>query len=247
MPPSLVVIMSQLKLTRALSYCSYEEMPNNVSDITHVLARFGSNTNLTVVKDNDLRLRMGDGDESDHHDPNCPERSVDIIFFCAETDCGTNPQSGGLGSPVFVDEFKKCEYVFVWNTCAACPVGHPARENCGRARRSAGASAPGAISTMSPGGVLLITVAVLFSVYLVAGFAYNRFVNGERGLNQIPHYEFWSGFFNNVSAAPGAIAGLFIGKPKPSSISQNFNSGLLDDEDDEDELEDAEDKSYSYD
>lgn len=50
--------------------------------------RFGRSTNLTVVKDNDLRLSMGDGDESDHHDPDCPERKVDIIFFCADSCSG---------------------------------------------------------------------------------------------------------------------------------------------------------------
>jgi hypothetical protein len=237
------------QLTFPLIVDRYEEMSQNITAGAHVLARFGPNTNLTVVKDNDLRLSMGDGDESDNHDPNCPERKVDIIFFCSDTACDASPENGGLGSPVFVDEFKKCEYVFVWNTCAACPIGHPARDNCGgsSSRRMVGAGASGAISTMSPGGVLLITVAVIFSVYLVGGFAYNRLVHGERGLNQIPNFEFWGNAFNNIAAAPGAIAGLFIAKPKPSSISQNFHSGLLDDDEDEDDLEDAEDKSYSYD
>jgi len=215
---------------------AYEEQTHNETGVSHVLARFGAKTTLSVVKDNDLRLRMADGDESDYHDPNCPERKVDIILMCSNADC-----SGGtsLGTPAFIDEFKKCEYVFVWNTCAACPIGHPARANCG-------GSAPVAsrgyaiVTSMSPSGALLVTVAVLFSIYLIVGFSYNRFVNGERGLNQVPNYEFWSSCFNNVAAAPGAIGSMVVGKPKPNSFSHNnFHPGLLDDEDDEDELEDA--------
>jgi hypothetical protein len=66
---------------------------------THVLARYGRSTNLTVVKDNDLRLSMGDGDESDHHDPDCPERKVDIIFFCADSCGGGSPNGCVLHPP----------------------------------------------------------------------------------------------------------------------------------------------------
>eukprot|EP00038_Savillea_parva_P029641 m.72422 g.72422 ORF g.72422 m.72422 type:complete len:396 (-) comp8782_c1_seq1:3137-4324(-) len=215
---------------------AFEEQTHNESGITHVLARFGPKTNLTVVKDNDLRLNMADGDESDYHDPNCPERKVDIILMCSDADCSGNT---ALQSPAFIDEFKKCEYVFVWNTCAACPIGHPARTACGSDAPVATGLGHAIVASMTPSGALLVTVAVLFSVYIVVGFSYNRFVNGERGLNQVPHYEFWSSCFNNVAAGPGALSKMLIGKPKPSSISQNFHPGLLDDEDDEDELEDA--------
>jgi len=53
---------------------------------------------------------------------------------------------------------------------------------------------PGGKSKISPGSVILILFFVLIVVYLAAGIAYNALKNGERGLQMIPQYEFWSQF-----------------------------------------------------
>jgi hypothetical protein len=37
---------------------------------------------------------------------------------------------------------------------------------------------------------------ILFSVYLVLGFLYQRFVAGAKGLEQIPNYGMWKSFGN---------------------------------------------------
>lgn len=49
----------------------------------------------------------------------------------------------GLGTPIFLEEIEEIddnhfyEYMFIWNTCAACPMGSPARERCGTGRKAA--------------------------------------------------------------------------------------------------------------
>jgi hypothetical protein len=53
---------------------------------------------------------------------------------------------------------------------------------------------PGGKSKISAGSVMLILFFVLVVVYLAAGIAYNALKNGERGLQMIPQYEFWSQF-----------------------------------------------------
>jgi hypothetical protein len=59
---------------------TWQPPPNQ--DKSHVLARFSSSTNISVVKDGDVRISMGDGDASDWNDPDCPERKVDVVFVC---------------------------------------------------------------------------------------------------------------------------------------------------------------------
>lgn len=81
-----------------------------------------------------------------------------IMFFCDEP-----TKDDPLGTPYFVDEFKTCEYVFVWNTCAACPLGHPYREkNCGEGANwePEGTGLFSGSGVTSPGTALLITVLV---------------------------------------------------------------------------------------
>eukprot|EP00041_Stephanoeca_diplocostata_P018349 m.383810 g.383810 ORF g.383810 m.383810 type:complete len:408 (-) comp20984_c0_seq3:209-1432(-) len=226
---------------------AYEEAPNNGTGTSHVLGRL-ENSQLISLKDDDLRMQLPDGDPSDHGDAECPARSVDIIFFCQDASCGPAASNNGLGSPVFLDEFVKCKYVFVWNTCAACPLGHPSRENCGGDMQSyctkenpCGADTSSV--SASPGTVIVITVAAFVGVYLVVGVMYNRFVNGARGVEQLPNYSFWGSLCSNIASGPGGLVRMARGR-KVNKISQNFHGGLLDDDDDEEDLEDAEDRQY---
>jgi insulin-like growth factor 2 receptor len=65
-----------------------------------------------TVNNGTLTMLMDDGVK-------CPDgtpRSTKIIFTC-----GTR-----TGSPVFLTEQGKCQYVFTWTTSAACPLGQPA-------------------------------------------------------------------------------------------------------------------------
>jgi hypothetical protein len=213
---------------------------------THTLGKF-ANTSLSSVHAGDLRMIMPGGVGSTHETEACPQRQTLIIFFCDE------PSRDGdrLGKPYFVDEFNTCEYVFVWNSCAACPLGHPSREtNC-----NAGAewveTAPasgffgGGMDTMSPGSALLITLLICVGLYLLVGTAYNRLILGERGVNQLPNYNFWAGACGSIAAAPGYLYGVVAGRPKMNTYSdQSRFAGLIDDSDDDEVDADAENHEY---
>jgi hypothetical protein len=54
----------------------------------------------------------------------------------------------------------------------------------------------------------LTPATVLFLLQLVGGVAYNRFVRGEKGVNQIPGHEFWSFVVSRVASAPDSVAAL---------------------------------------
>jgi len=59
---------------------------------------------------------------------------------------------------------------------------------------ASGCGKPGGKNKMSGGGVFLILLTVGIVVYLGVGMAYNAFMHGERGIQMIPQFEFWSQF-----------------------------------------------------
>lgn len=42
-------------------------------------------------------------------------------------------------------------------------------------------------------------IAAFVGVYLVVGVMYNRFVNGARGVEQLPNYSFWGSLCSNIA------------------------------------------------
>lgn len=219
--------------------------PDGDTDGAHVLGRF-ANTSLTSVHDGDLRMIMPGGQGANHSAEVCPQRQTLIIFFCDEPS-RENP----LGAPFFVDEFNTCEYVFVWNSCAACPLGHKFREkNCGVAVWEDEVDAGtgffgGRMNTMSPGSALLITLSICFGLYLVIGTAYNRLIVGERGVKQLPNFDFWAATCRSIARAPGYLYGVVAGRPQMNKFSdQSRFAGLIDDSDEEEVDDDAENHEY---
>lgn len=224
----------------------YEEVIQNEAEGNpHVMGKF-ENTTLVSIHEGDLRMVMPDGIGSNHNTSNeqCPHRETVIMFFCDQP----TTEKNALGSPVFVDEFNTCQYVFVWNSCAACPLGHKWRDpsvcNANPLVESSDDGTSICISIMSPVSALFITLGVCIGIYLVLGISYNRLILGARGFEQLPNYKFWSATCTNICAAPAYIGKAIGGKPKVNSYSVH-NGGLLDDSDDDDVDDDAENHEYS--
>ena len=129
-------------------------------------------------------------------DSTCADgRRVTILMFCSNE---------GLGEPVFVQEGTSgslCEYFFAWNSCAACPLGDPARAKC--PARWGACSSTGSTSSLSGGSVFAIVLFTLIVVYLAVGVAYKRFVTGAKGVDQIPHVDMWCTCLENVTVRWG--------------------------------------------
>lgn len=64
----------------------------------------------------------------------------------------------------------ECYYLFELNNDAACTVKP---------------------KHLSPGSIMLIILIVVGSIYITLGFLYQRFMVGAKGMEQIPHYNFW--------------------------------------------------------
>jgi len=106
-------------------------------------------------------MRFNDGDM-------CPgvssdRVSSDIYFICDET--------VGEGTPRLVSSKDNCQYLFNWKTSAAC-------------EKKSSLNAGG----LSGVGIACIVLLGVVVVYLVAGLAFNRFVRGQKGVAQIPHF-----------------------------------------------------------
>jgi len=97
------------------------------------------------------------------HTGGIQSRMMQIDFICDE--------SAGPGTPTFLTENERKDYIFRWKTQYACPVNAP--------------------SGLSLGSILLITVACLAVVYLVSGILYNKYKKGLSGLELLPNVEFW--------------------------------------------------------
>jgi len=67
-----------------------------------------------------------------------------------------------------------CQYLFKWNTAAACEGLTIEEEDKGT----------------SGGLIAFIVIISLMATYLIVGVLYNRFVKGEKGVHQIPHFAF---------------------------------------------------------
>ncbi|EGD76269.1 hypothetical protein PTSG_00972 [Salpingoeca rosetta] len=138
---------------------------------THYLGGVLTEARITSLADSDLRYIMGMGDA----------RQTTIFFFCANV---------GLSHPVFAAESissTQSDYYFVWNTCAACPIGSIERTHCGEKPFSPCKFLGIDTANTSPVSILFITVFALVFAYFLFGFVFNRVVRGESGADAIPH------------------------------------------------------------
>lgn len=90
--------------------------------------------------------------------------------------CKSDASSGEL---VMLEEQKNktgdCYYLFELEHSAVCPI------------KSGG---------LSVGSIIVIIFLLLASLYVIAGFIYQRFIAGAKGMEQIPNYSFWKDFGN---------------------------------------------------
>jgi hypothetical protein len=100
---------------------------------------------------------------------------------------------------------------------------------------------------MSPGSTLIIIFMVVVMIYCVGGCFFNRFVQGAKGVDQIPHFEWWVSCCDAAASGPSSLWNALCGRSKPTtsvSFQMQSNQGLIDVDDDEDVDEDAEDRLY---
>lgn len=203
-------------------------------DNSHVAGTI-SGAKLASLRDGDLRYKFGPGDISktscNLSDINsCPKRSAEIILFCSDV---------GYGEPEFADEVNHLEYLFVWNMCAACPVGSLLREKCDvdpiDECRFIGGN-----SSLSTGTILFITALTLFLTYLTLGTLYNRFFLGARGIEQLPNHELWMSLCGKIG--DGVAFVLQCGRPSNAkeNTSVSYEKVTMDIEEDSSEGEDLE-------
>ncbi|KAG0303537.1 Cation-independent mannose-6-phosphate receptor CI-MPR, partial [Dissophora globulifera] len=157
-----------------------------------------------------LLLEYKDGDDCPNTSGNY-KKSTLIRFMCDNS-------VSGQGNPYLLSSNNDCNYWFEWRTPAACPVDRP--------------SGGGA------GGVFGSIIGVAFFVYLFGGIAYNRIVHHERGLKQIPNYNWWAEAFDFIKDM-AIILFAKCYRPKRSQTYHNLpvdseiNTLIDDDEDDE--------------
>jgi len=196
---------------------------------THALASIKDN-HLMILKEGELRMRMTGGDTE-----GCPgntDRKTTVFFMCEDV---------GLGQPVYADEFSTCDYVFLWATCAACPMSHPFRSrNC--------PNAPSMSFVMSPMTALVVILALFLGVYCFGGCIYNRVFHGAKGMEQVPNVSFWISCCEAASNGPSSFCALFSPRPKAGSIAMagmgGMQEGLVDDDDEDIDDDDAEERLY---
>ncbi|KAG5270809.1 hypothetical protein AALO_G00172550 [Alosa alosa] len=118
-------------------------------------------------------LIYGLGEKYDQHCSNEQRRALIMIS------CDPNVVASSLKVVVENrDRSEDCFYLFEMDSSAVCPVGP---------------------SKLSAGSVLLIIAVCCLAVYLIGGFLYMRLVVGAKGVEQFPHYAFWSEI-GNLSA-----------------------------------------------
>ncbi|KAL1919474.1 uncharacterized protein VTP21DRAFT_2167 [Calcarisporiella thermophila] len=168
-----------------------------------------------------LLLEYQDGDECPNN--SAKHRSTLISFTC-------NPVADSLGKPIFVGQYDDCAYWFEWHTSAACPT-----------KRAVGGSGWGLFFTIRE---MLIppspfSLFLAFLVYFIGGIAYNRIIHHERGIRQVPHWEFWANAYDFCKdMALILIANLPCFKERSSSeryrgIAIDEENALIDEDEEE--------------
>jgi len=99
---------------------------------------------------------------------------MQISFIC--------DKGAGNGSPSIVSSSGN-DWKFNWNTALAC---------------TAGGGKGGKSGKITGGGVFLILLFCVPTIYLVAGVIVNKFVRHQSGVEVIPNYAFWGGFFGLI-------------------------------------------------
>jgi hypothetical protein len=114
--------------------------------------------------------------------------SSDIYFICDPNKDDT---------PKLLSSKNDCQYLFNWRTSAAC-------------EKKSGVGTSG----MGPGAIAAIVIFSLLGAYLLAGIAYNRFVRGEKGLEQIPHFSLCqAGYYTLVDKCVRCVGAGSSGAP----------------------------------
>jgi len=213
---------------------AWEENPGN-SNRSHVLASV-IGASLESQRDGDLTMRMEGGSAcrgvKDPATGQDKKRRMVIAFTCADVGLGQGPD--------FLAEIDTCEYMFTWQSCAACPLGHAFRS------RACGPGTANAPMTLPPTSTLVLVLLVLFSIYCFVGCCYNRVAGGKQGMEQVPNAEFWACCCDVFISGPQRLfcGGGGGGGAKPSTVSHQLHSGLIDDDDDDVDEDDAEDRLY---
>jgi len=208
----------------------------NANDVTdgYVLGRRQNAPGLRRLMDGDLRYTFAPAEthvasptapggwvNTSRH---CDSRQTSILLFCADV---------GLGAPVFAYEGAQCDYVFVWNTCAACSMDDPIRQNC-----------PNKTALCAGGNtikIFLVLFLVLILSYFILGCLYKRCVSGARGWDQIPNGDLWSSCGGLILDGCACFFGMFRCNKKPTVVPVKYQ-GLDAGADDLDH--DADDKLY---
>ncbi|XP_031432395.1 cation-dependent mannose-6-phosphate receptor isoform X2 [Clupea harengus] len=131
---------------------------------TVVIGRY--NTTQAIAGSDWVMLTYGHGEKYDLHCSKEKRRAIIMIS------CDRNVAAGPL--KVVLENRERaedCFYLFEMDSSAVCPV---------------------LSSKLSAGSVLLIIGFCCLAVYLIGGFLYMRLVVGAKGVEQFPHYAFWS-------------------------------------------------------
>jgi len=140
---------------------------------THLLGRWlYSGVTFNYLPDaGELQLSMADGDY-----PGCApgkHRNVTISMHCSTDKNEVLPKV----QPV-MEIADNCTYYVRMTSVAACPT-------------AIGPGNGGGGGGLSGGSVFIIVVIVVTVVYFAAGFAYKSLVKGTRGVESIPHVDYW--------------------------------------------------------
>ncbi|KAL2084110.1 hypothetical protein ACEWY4_019628 [Coilia grayii] len=134
----------------------------------------GNYTSTQAIHGSDwVMLIYGEGEKYDQHCSKEKRRAIIMIS------CDRSTEAGPLKAVLENREWDKdCFYLFELDSSAVCPV---------------------LPSKLSVGSVLLLIGVCSFATYLIGGFLYMRLVVGAKGVEQFPHYAFWSEI-GNLSA-----------------------------------------------
>lgn len=134
----------------------------------------GSYNSTQAIHGSDwVMLIYGDGEKYDKHCSGENRRAIVMIS------CDRNTAASDLQVVLENRERDKdCFYLFELDTSAVCPA---------------------LPSKLSVGSILILTAVCCFAAYLIGGFLYMRLVVGAKGVEQFPHYAFWSEI-GNLSA-----------------------------------------------
>lgn len=149
-----------------------------------------------------------DEDEEDNDDDNksskkksSKRRKSTIMSFLCDTSPSvtSHPQISFIGTP------DSCSYFFEVRSRYAC-----------------GGASSSDQSSLGPGGVFAVILAIAIVAYLIGGCAYQRTVMHQRGWRQCPNYGVWQGIFSFLG-----VSGLFASK-KRGNIEWDLPSDRFD-------------------